>query len=333
MLKTSPQIAGRTLGYSLLLSPTDRGRHCVAREINTCNQDLETLAGLAHLYIYGLIRIFRNPKGPTPVVSPALSPRISFEVDADLHADTLVPAGATPDTLKEQIMARDRRRCVFTGSGDLVSIEENHPDVADIQDQDGRYLQVAHIISQSITSGITGLSETAQAKLMWASSASAILDRFAGIEVRQILGELDVHSPVNAILASSDPHILFDHLSVSLEQATDGAGQSIANVYNIQHFGRRRPKYLLPHTTFSSSVVHKGKIVEPPSPVLLGLHAACARIAHMSGVADILDKFDKDLHPYPVLSMGMKNATYNPSAAQELDRALHGLAMMTRVGA
>ncbi|KAJ6504794.1 hypothetical protein C8R47DRAFT_958636, partial [Mycena vitilis] len=125
--------------------------------------------------------------------------------------------------LRIQIMARDRRRCVFTGWGDLQSIEENHPDVADIQDQDedARRLQVAHIISQSITSGITGLSENAQAKaiLVWASSASAILDRFVGIEIRQILGQLDVHSPVNAILASSDPHMSFDDLSVSLEQS------------------------------------------------------------------------------------------------------------------
>ena len=57
MLNTSPVVAGRTLGYALILAPDDVGRDCVAREIRACNNDLEILAGLAHLYIHSLIRI------------------------------------------------------------------------------------------------------------------------------------------------------------------------------------------------------------------------------------------------------------------------------------
>ena len=57
MLHTSPQVAGRTLRYALNFAHSDAGRACVAREVQTCEDDPEILAGLAHLYIYGLIRI------------------------------------------------------------------------------------------------------------------------------------------------------------------------------------------------------------------------------------------------------------------------------------
>ena len=57
MLQTSPQVAGRTLGYALLHAPNDAARDRVAREIASCEGDAELLAGLAHVCIFGLIRI------------------------------------------------------------------------------------------------------------------------------------------------------------------------------------------------------------------------------------------------------------------------------------
>ena len=57
MLQTSPQVAGRTLGYALLHAPNDTARDRVAREIIRCEGDAELLAGLAHVCIFGLIRI------------------------------------------------------------------------------------------------------------------------------------------------------------------------------------------------------------------------------------------------------------------------------------
>ncbi|KAJ7470296.1 hypothetical protein FB451DRAFT_1559626 [Mycena latifolia] len=204
MLKTPAEVAARTLGYALIYPPTVDGRRCVAREINACHGDPETLAGLAHLYIFGLIRVFRNPKGPTPLVSIDQSPR-------------LVLPGKTPQALKDKFMHRDRRRCVFTARGDRPSLLEDHPDVADIPRSER--LQVAHIISQPLTTGISGLTDTAKTKLEWASSASAVLDRFAGIEIRNLLDDLDLHTPINAMLSTFAPHDMFDNLGIWLEPA------------------------------------------------------------------------------------------------------------------
>ncbi|KAJ7628638.1 hypothetical protein FB45DRAFT_719139, partial [Roridomyces roridus] len=52
--------------------------------------------------------------------------------------------------------------------------------------------------------------------------------------------------------------------------------------------------------TFTERVLN-GQTIPPPSSILLGLHAACARIAHMSGAGAILDDFDRDIPPTAVL--------------------------------
>lgn len=57
MLATSPTVAARALGYVLIYAPNDQSRNNVAHEVNSCGDDAELLAGLAHLLIFGLIRI------------------------------------------------------------------------------------------------------------------------------------------------------------------------------------------------------------------------------------------------------------------------------------
>ncbi len=39
-----------------------------------------------------------------------------------------------------------------------------------------------------------------------------------------------------------------------------------------------------------------------PSPELLGLHAVCCKVAHMSGAAEYLDKYDYDMDHLDVLN-------------------------------
>lgn len=51
-------------GYPLLYSPSDHGRNTLAAEILKCNDSKnghELLGGLAHVYVYGLIRVCRRP--------------------------------------------------------------------------------------------------------------------------------------------------------------------------------------------------------------------------------------------------------------------------------
>ncbi|KAI0261959.1 hypothetical protein BC834DRAFT_1004316 [Gloeopeniophorella convolvens] len=146
-------------------------------------------------------RIVRNPKGPTPVVSADQSPRLSFEAATTHHAQTLEPPGATPRRLKEQLQHRDGYRCVFTHRPDI-----DKPNPTESEEPALEYLHVAHIISQSLSDRIGGMTQAAQDKLRWAVSAAAILDRLTGIEIRNILNGLDVHNPVNAMMAAPTPY-------------------------------------------------------------------------------------------------------------------------------
>ena len=60
LLDLTPACAARVLGFALLYSPSDHGQNTLATEILTCSDsknDDELLGGLAHLYVYGLIRV------------------------------------------------------------------------------------------------------------------------------------------------------------------------------------------------------------------------------------------------------------------------------------
>ncbi|KAJ7196767.1 hypothetical protein GGX14DRAFT_375800 [Mycena pura] len=248
MFKHPPEVAGRTLGYALIFAPSDAGRDCVAREVNACNGDIERLAALAHLYIFGLVRVceccfhancrylsyisplVKNPKGPTPAITADQSPDVRFSQQTMLHKGSLKAPGEQPASLRQQLLYREKYRCALTGHIDRASSDkaeqspELFPDLAPLFASqppavtgDLLYdLEVAHIISQSLTDGIGGLTDAARAKLDWASSASAILDRFSGIDVKQLLGGTDLHSAINGFMASNEAHALFDRLDFCL---------------------------------------------------------------------------------------------------------------------
>jgi hypothetical protein len=57
LLDLTPARASGVLGFALLYSPSASGRNNLAEEILGCNDDHEQLAGLAHLYLYGLIGV------------------------------------------------------------------------------------------------------------------------------------------------------------------------------------------------------------------------------------------------------------------------------------
>ena len=53
----APRVAARVLGHGIILAPNDVGRDALVRDILACEEDFKLLAGLAHLYVYGLIRM------------------------------------------------------------------------------------------------------------------------------------------------------------------------------------------------------------------------------------------------------------------------------------
>ena len=129
-------------------------------------------------------------------------------------------------------MFRDENCCVFTGILDLtvaksqLRVPERRMDV----------VQVAHIISQSLSENTEGAAPEVRAKVAtcravsastdticlqfeWAKTAGAIIERFGGFSIHELLGDAVLNSPLNTFAASFAPHQEFDQLDMWLTPA------------------------------------------------------------------------------------------------------------------
>ncbi|CDO70968.1 hypothetical protein BN946_scf184829.g77 [Trametes cinnabarina] len=153
------------LGFGLVHAPNDSGRDTLVRDILSC--DRTELGVLADLYVFGLIRVFYNPNGRTPAVTPALSPRLSLEA-ATQNPHVLQPSSSNAAVLRSQTLLRHNHRCVFTGIIDAQSYLANI--VADVDPgMMALATNVTHIISQSIAENINGVPPAQQAQDGWSN--------------------------------------------------------------------------------------------------------------------------------------------------------------------
>ncbi|KAF6746670.1 hypothetical protein DFP72DRAFT_1152120 [Ephemerocybe angulata] len=246
-----PVIIARVLGHGLRLAPSEEGRQVLAREILDCNTDWELLAGLGHVYVYGMIRpllpyAVYNQKGPTPSISNFQSPGPALDDTAREASYLLERSDATPRELQQLTLIRDNCACVFTGDLDYDTLGQEAAEAvfALNLDQSLTLTHVAHIISQSLSSGIRGMSDTAQRKFAWASTAAVVLECFSGFSALAILGEANLQSPLNVMTASDAPHTLFDRLDLWLVPAKDERGAVIPDTYDVCHGASLSPQQL-----------------------------------------------------------------------------------------
>ncbi|KAF9472887.1 hypothetical protein BDN70DRAFT_867965 [Pholiota conissans] len=312
MSQMSPATVARVLGHAFHFAPNDTGRAKLTEDIIECKLDPddvhcspELLAGLAHLYVYGMMRVFYNPKGPTPLVTPAQNARSSFGDAVRTPSHLSTPTLMTTQTLRQRTMLRDENRCVFTGRLDFIVYQSLPKAERPIGVSNVAYTHVAHIISQSLPSNIGGMTQAAREKFVWASTAAAVIERFGGFSAYTILGEDNLNSAANAFTASSTPHDMFDCLDLWLVPAQDKHGNIITDTYVVHSPFLLRAYGIKDQVIFRSYTFHDDDgnpiVIPAPHPSLIALHAACAQVAHMSGAAEHLAELypDSDLDPGP----------------------------------
>ncbi|KAI0727096.1 hypothetical protein C8Q72DRAFT_886799 [Fomitopsis betulina] len=227
-----------------------------------------------------------------PAVTPALTPRLSLEA-----TQTEPSSNSSASEQAAWIHVSHRRYLPFA------------------------HTNVAHIISQSLTENISGITPAVRAKFDWAK-------HFGGFDAREVLGEAVLHSPKNAFTSSTDPHISFDELDIHLTPVKDAQDQNIPNTYHVMHAEGPDVLKLLISRQIESPVVFKsyalGDLVIPtPDPRTIALHAACTRITHMSGASEFLRELYRDTEDISVMT--------EPDAAYELCRALKVLQTVSSV--
>ena len=156
-----------------------------------------------------------------------------------------------------------------------------------------------------------------------------ILERFSGWKLLDQLNGEDINRIENVITLSIVAHHYFGKLEVWLEAVEvrttfceftshlmiDDDIKGCENTYFLRK-GSAYPADLIAGTVITFTTATPGMAL--PNPQFLAIHAACAKVCHMCGMAEVIDKILRDLETVKVLSedgSGLSFATLHNSLA------------------
>ncbi|KAK0217286.1 hypothetical protein IW262DRAFT_1449609 [Armillaria fumosa] len=186
-------------------------------------------------------------------------------------------------------LIRDGFRCVVTGSYHYDTLSEVSASADEIKKARVLFTECAHIVPEFPYFDVSDQSSSNE-KLDYSASLLAVLMCF-GYDIQKLNGD-KVHSLFNVMTLEHNVHVLFDRLKIWFEK-TD-----VTDCYNIRSF---EPQFFEFPTqvTFTTS---DNEQLPVPSAALLTLHATCAKVAHLSGAAERIDKLDRDAEDLGVLA-------------------------------
>ncbi|KAJ7867771.1 hypothetical protein B0H14DRAFT_333427 [Mycena olivaceomarginata] len=295
----------RSLGYT----PIAR----VMTEVLSNPSD-ETIYDLGRIYRDHFIRAFRTTttRYPPPSNHPS---RPSMDDLVDLLMDTIEGLGKDHRSARAAALSRDGYRCMLTQTYDESSCHK-HPAVrklADAAHATSADINACHIFNEPVLQNIE-LNQTSpyDPQRQHASAAIEILCTFGLDDLTDRLTTVGkpasasgVHILVNILSLNPILHAHFDALDLFLEPTADGE----ADKYDVHAAYPRiaRQQGIPGQVKFVSlpraaGLDPNGTTFPLPDPRLLALHAVCARVAHLSGAAEVLDKFDRDVEDVQVLA-------------------------------
>ncbi|KAK0444204.1 uncharacterized protein EV420DRAFT_1768322 [Desarmillaria tabescens] len=241
-------LCARVLGYTLIEAPS---RDHLAGSINKRSSDDDLLA----LGRYYICRLFKAVKGPTSVPSDSPSPpSIEYEQSSL--------------TIKEVVLLRDGHHCMLRTDLYDISYVEQNPSILEAQSLNWAFssLYCTYIFPES---NLGDGAEHPSDKLEWAASVWAAMHMF-GMEELNGAGN---HRLENVLTLCDVLHEYFGKLD-------DGQPNTYVAVSTMFGLIGRLPSRVVTFTTPDP------KALPLPNPAYLALHAACRRVAHMSGAAD-----------------------------------------------
>ncbi|KAG8964631.1 hypothetical protein FRC05_003744 [Tulasnella sp. 425] len=258
----SPQICGRILGYMMLEAPTSVGCDNVQREIEA---SLHTV---------------KKAKGPTPGSSSHPS-RPSFD---ETQETILLLMNEAPkySTVKKLALRRDNYRCVVTGAYDGATYKKQcRTDPTFRAPATPQLTQAAHIFPDSLNQDLAWPDNLPGRKANYSATAWAVVERFGQVNViTESLNGPDIHRVENVLTMCFSAHDLFDNLELWFEATGD------PNTYKICSNDPRNFDLVLPPIPPQVTLQSTNPSIPLPNSHFLRIHAACARIAHLSGAAE-----------------------------------------------
>ncbi|KAH9829044.1 uncharacterized protein C8Q71DRAFT_718745 [Rhodofomes roseus] len=309
-------VYARVVGYLFLYPPNSTARATLKLEVAFCNtvsddnDRFKAVYDLGMGYVRNLIRIFRKSRGKTPVPSSHLS-RPSFD---KLKQDILKSSPRNHSDAKDAALVRDDHRCVLTRMVDRHSLREGLA-VQRWPEEPVVDTRCSHIFPDSLGSIEAGESgnEEHQVGTVW-----TILQRFGYEDVYNELKAdqkgTGIHRLNNILTLAPTIQGAFDDMELWLEAIPDKANHY--RVVLAPYLAHKSLDHGLQENV--QFVVHGNCDLPLPNPRCLSIHAACCRIAHMSGAAKYLDVIFRDMEELDVLAE-------DGASAEVLTYALHRL--------
>ncbi|KAJ7673290.1 hypothetical protein DFH06DRAFT_1467646 [Mycena polygramma] len=294
----------RSLGYT----PIAR----VMTEVLSNPSD-EAIYDLGRIYRDHFIRAIRTTTTQYPPPSNHPS-RPSMDDLVDLLMDTMEGSGKDHRSARTAALSRDGYRCMLTQIYDETSCRK-HPAVrklAEAAHATSAVINACHIFNETVLQNIEpNQTFPYDPQRQHASAAIGILRMFGLDDLTDRLTTVGkpasasgVHILVNILSLNPILHAHFDALNLFLEPTADGE----ADKYDVHAAYPRIARQDMPGQVKFVSLPQtagldpNGTKFPLPDPRLLALHAVCARVAHMSGAAEVLDKFDRDVEDVQVLA-------------------------------
>ncbi|KAI0324738.1 hypothetical protein GY45DRAFT_1349243 [Cubamyces sp. BRFM 1775] len=208
---------------------------------------------------------------------------------------------------KASALVRDNYRCMVTGVPDLDAMSLNL--TPSTPDGNFAVTQCSHIFPDALGNvEIDGSTAKASSPFTW----KPLQEYEAATDISTELGSAsqgaNLHRLENILTLDMKIHHLFDTMKMWFE-AVEGQ----PNCYNIELAPNMARPFFIPRRVQFLS--HHPEL-PLPSPRYPEVHAACCRIAHMSGAADYLDLIYRHMDELKVLAN-------NGASADVLSFALH----------
>ncbi|KAF8873766.1 hypothetical protein BD779DRAFT_1476854 [Infundibulicybe gibba] len=249
----------RLLGHLMDKGPGDTATSHIAKSVVSA-ADNEELFQVGKLYLEHFVCAFRRANGPTPESSREKSPinsPLSFDTTMQ-HNTQLTSYPINRHEAEQSALARDNFRCVVSGALHLDTVHGDEELMREVLDQ--------------------------SLKLDYAEHAQAILKPFWYSQIFKDLAGGKIHSLKNVLTMSACLYDMFDTLELWFEATDESNCYKVCTTKSIIFVTNHIPRFVKFKSTSPK--------LELPSVDYLGLHAACSRVAHMSGAMEYLDMLD-----------------------------------------
>ncbi|KAI9437453.1 hypothetical protein H4582DRAFT_277290 [Lactarius indigo] len=285
----------RILGYLIREGPSLTASEFVAEEVNSYEEDEDQIDKAGERYYLHYLRPFKRYRGRTPESSH--SSCHTFETRKEMMMEMLRQADKPPrnhSAAKKKALVRDDYQCIVSGRYDPKFVMKNDELKAEVLSSrlPIGVTQCAHIMPDSINRNISDSKD----KHEHAASMWAILSCFGYEDLPDRLKGSEIHGLDNVMTLDLFHHHWFDRLDLWFE-AVEGS----PNTYTIK---ATDTVYLVSCKADDRRITLTSAFADLPlpNPVYFEIHAACCRVAHLSGAGEYMNKVLEDMEDTSVLS-------------------------------